>query len=96
MKPSNGKRIKIFQSVASKWQDVGILLDFDAEGDKLKLIAADKKLSPDDCCQQMFMHWLAGNGRPATWRVLIELLEDCDLNDLANQIRDALFHLVVQ
>ena len=39
----------------------------------------------------MFRHWLNGNGvRPCSWRKLIELLEDCDHEVLAKEIRDVL------
>ena len=91
MKTSGGNKIEIIKSVTPKWQEFGILLDFDADGDMLNLIEAEKKLNgPVACCQQMFRHWLAGNGRPATWGELIELLEDCELSHLADQIRNIL------
>ena len=31
----------------------------------------------------MFQHWLAGSGRPATWEVLLEVLEDAEMAELA-------------
>ena len=34
------------------------------------------------CCQKMFVYWLQGKGREATWEVLIELLDDIDQAEL--------------
>ena len=91
MKTSDGNKVDIIKLVAPKWQEFGILLDFDSDGNMLKLIEAEKKVNgPVACCQQMFMHWLAGNGRPATWGELVELLENCKLNHLADQIKNEL------
>ena len=73
------------------WKLYGTLLEFDDEGAEVETI--DKKHPRDckACCQAMFQHWLSGNGRkPISWRTLIELLEDLDLNVLADEIQNAL------
>ena len=39
----------------------------------------------------MFQHWLDGNGvKPCSWHTLIELLEVCDQQTLAEEIQEAL------
>ena len=86
MKTSKGK-VEIMKTIAPKWKDFCILMDFDANGNKMMLIEAEQKGSPVECCQEMFRHWLAGNGKPATWGSLLELLEDCEQSYLVKQIK---------
>ena len=86
-KNSEGKKIKIIETVASKWQILGDQLEFDERGSKLDLIKTKHPSDPVECCREMFKHWLNGNGvRPCSWRKLIELLEDCDFEVLAEQV----------
>jgi hypothetical protein len=90
LKTAEGKKIKVIESVAPVWQSLGDLLEFDSSGSKLGLIKATHPNDPKECCRDMFQHWLNGNGvRPCSWGKLIELLEDCDLDDLAAGIRSA-------
>ena len=91
LKTTDGGRVTIIQSLAPKWKNFGDLLDFDAEGERLDLIEAKcGSNDPEACCREMFQHWLKGNGKPATWDTLLELLEDCDCKHLAEQIKLAL------
>ena len=72
LKTAAGKKIKIIESVAPLWQSLVDKLEFDSSGSKLGLI---KATHPN------------GNGvRPCSWCKLIELLEDCDLDDLASEV----------
>ena len=88
LKTAEGKKIKIIESVAPLWQSLGDQLEFDSCGSMLRLIKATHPTDPKACCRDMFQHWLNGNGvRPCSWRKLIEMLEDCDLDDLAAQVR---------
>ena len=81
LQTAKGKKIKI----------IGDLLEFDARGNKLDLIKATHPADPLACCRDMFHHWLDGHGvRPCSWRKLIELLEDCDLAELAKQVHSAI------
>ena len=90
LKTAEGKKIKIIESVAPLWQSFGDQLEFDSSGSKLGLIKATHPIDPKACCRDMFQHWLNGNGvRPCSWRKLIELLGDCDLDDLAAEVRSA-------
>ena len=46
---------------------------------------------PAACCMEMFQTWLKGAGRqPASWDIVIELLEDCEQTYLAQQVKAAL------
>ena len=87
---SSGKRVKIIESVATKWKDFGALLDFDATGNHLNIIAETEREKPEECCQSMFQYWLEGHGVPATWKKLIHILESCRLEVLAAEVKAAL------
>lgn len=88
MKTTTGKRIKIIATVCSSWQDLGAQMEFDEFGTKLDAIKAKHSNDPESCCREMFQHWLRGNGiRPCSWRKLIELLQDCDFEHLADQVK---------
>ena len=90
MHTPQGKKVKIIESVASEWRKVCTLLEFDAFGHQLKIIAIGERDRPEECCQSMFQHWLEGNGVPATWSTLIGVLEDCELNSIVLEIKQAL------
>ena len=91
LQTAKGKKIKIIEAVAPQWLILGDLLEFDARGNKLDLIKATYPADPLACCRDMFQHWLDGHGvRPCSWRKLIELLEDCDLAELAKQVHSAI------
>ena len=93
MKTTTGENIKIIESVAPQWKELGDLLDFDPDGRTLKLIEANNQLRGHvACCREMFVTWLQGKGREATWEVLIELLDDIDHSELAKTVTTALHH----
>ena len=90
MKPAEGEKIKIIETIASKWEKLGDQLEFDKFGAKLESIKTKNLNDPEACCREMFKHWLMGNGvRPCSWRKLAQLLEDCDFKALAEQVRAA-------
>ena len=91
MKSATGEKIKIIESVAPKWKELGALLDFDPEGRTLELIEANNKLKgPVASCQEMFVTWLQGKGMEATWKVLIEHLDDINQSEFAKRVKSAL------
>ena len=91
LKKATGGKVNIIETVTPVWKRLGYLLDFDPDGQKLDVIEASHIVQgPLVCCEEMFKHWLAGNGQPATWGTLIELLGDCGKSQLAEQIKDAL------
>ena len=91
MKTTTGEKIKIIEAVAPQWKELGDLLDFDPEGRTLELIEANPQLKgPVACCREIFVYWVKGKGRKATWEVLIELLDDIDQSELAKKIETAL------
>ena len=92
MKTATGEKIKIIESVAPQWKELGDLLDFDPEGRTLELIEANNQLKGHvACCREMFVTWLKGKGKETTWEVLIELLNDTGQSELAKQVNTALY-----
>ena len=85
-----GEKINVIKRLAPKWTDLGDLLAFDDSSSKLDDIQSTNPDNPEACCRAMFKHWIEGNGEePCTWSKLIELLRDCDQEDLANEIEAA-------
>ena len=88
LKTSKGK-VQIIDSIAHRWKKLGILMDFDDDGNKVDLIANEHKQDgPVICCQEVFKLWLKGTH--ATWRNLIDLLNDCEMGELIQEIKNAL------
>ena len=91
IKTATGEKVQIIKSVAPHWKELGALLDFDAEGRTLRLIETDHQSKGHAvCCQEMFMCWLEGKGKEATWEVLIKLLGDIEQSQLAYQVKTTL------
>ena len=90
MKTATGEKIKIIESVATQWKELGDLFDFDSEGRTLELIEANQQKDHLTCCREMFVCWLKGKGKEATWGVLIELLDDIDQSELARKVKTTL------
>ena len=90
MKTATGEKIKIIESVAPQWKELGDLLDFDPEGRTVQLIEVNLQKDHFACCREMLVYWLKGKGREATWGVLIELLDDIDQSELARKVKNAL------
>ena len=88
---AQGKKIQIIKTVSPKWRKFGVLLDFDESGTQLDIIRGKYHGDPEDCCEAMFQHWLKGNGlKPCSWHTLIQVLEDCEEQALAQEIQHAL------
>ena len=92
---SHGRnKVHIIKRLAPHWTVVGDLLEFDGSGMQLSIIEKEHSGAPETCCRAMFQHWLGGNGvKPCSWCTLVELLRDCDqedLSQLAEEIEAAL------
>ena len=91
LKTHEGKKIQIIKKMAPHWRDLCALMDFDQTGTELATIDSKHRGNPKECCRAMFQHWVNGNGvRPCSWRKLIELIDDCDQEALAEEIQTAL------
>ena len=77
---------------SNQWKYFGVLLEFDDDGRIFDLIEANQRVNGlAACCTEMFQTWSNGAGRqPASWDTVIELLEDCEQEYLAQQLKAAL------
>lgn len=91
LKTFNSPDICIIELAAPKWDTIATMMDFDPKGSKLDAIRSDYS-TVQQRCRETFKLWLDGKGKrqPATWSTLLEILEDCDLSDLAGNIREVL------
>lgn len=67
------------------------MMDFDPKGNTLDAIKKDFD-GVKERCRETFRLWLDGKGKrqPATWSMLLEILEDSNLGELAGEIRNVL------
>ena len=90
LKTADGK-IRIISRLAPRWRDLGYIMNFDTTGAEIEMIDQKYRGDPKECCRAMFQLWLSGYGvRPCSWGTLIELLEDCEQEALAEEIQSAL------
>ena len=91
LKTPGGKDIQIIHQVAGKWDDIAIAMDFDPEGHTQTAINRDFS-TVQEKCRETFKKWLQGHGsrKPATWEILVEILRDCDFENLATDIETSL------
>ena len=86
----NNEKVEIIKVVASKWEHIGVLMDFDSTGSYLDLVKKRcGERSPEECCIALFQHWLRGNGKPScTWGTVTEFLKDIGYPTLALNVND--------
>ena len=91
LKIPGDKDMCIIKELAGKWDDVAISMDFDSDGHTQTAINKDFG-SVQEKCRETFKKWLQGQGsrQPATWEILVEILRDCDFENLATSIETAL------
>ena len=88
---TKGERVNIIEMIAPVWKDVGLLMDLDPNGQKVRNIEAEhahKHNGLHICCREMFQLWL--HSPDANWRNLIELLVDSEHKELAKQVENVL------
>ena len=87
LKKQSGAKIEVIKSVAPFWKDVGYFLDFDEYGSYVDSIEKKCSHNPDECCTEMLKQWLQGKAsRKPTWKDLIDILKDCELNTVADEL----------
>ena len=91
LKISGDEELRILDQVAAKWDDIAIAMDFDPDGHTQTAINRDFG-SVKEKCRETFKKWLQcqGSRQPATWKILVEILRDCDFENLATSIEAAL------
>ena len=89
-KNQHGKveRFRIVSEIFSKWQEIGILVGISHQ--QLEAWEREKRESKA-CCIAVLNHWLryTSGKYPASWDGLCEILEDCELGQVAERLRVA-------
>ena len=86
---SEGKEIRVMDTVAGKWEDLAMALHFD--GPTILTIKKDSALCSKTACFTVLQRWLEGKGRqPACWDILLKALKDAEFRVLARELTEAL------
>ena len=85
--PSAGGRINLVKKIGGEYFPFGILLLEDDDGSKVSSIEKELLKNAEDINRRIFTLWLSGKGKhPVTWSTLIGVLQDIELNKLAETI----------
>ena len=76
---------ELYNKVASKWENIGILLDID-DG-PLSKIKADNRGDSGDCLREMFRIWLKKVDPPPSWNDIVEALECLGEEKLSQELK---------
>ena len=83
-------KLRIVQNICPKWREIRNLLNI--SDSLLESILSQYHGDLEDCCYAVLIQWL-DNGSPIyplTWEGLLELLNDIDCSQVADDLRDAL------
>ena len=69
-----------------RWQDIGDLV---VPWPQMEVWS--KRMDDKDCCRAMLLYWLVNppSKYPVTWESLYELLDDCELSEIACKLKMA-------
>ena len=84
----HGTTVKIIDGCAGNWEGIAIRLHYD--GDMIQQILKDSQNLAKRACRRVFTDWLKGKERlrtPRTWSTVIDVLEESDLGQLADDLR---------
>lgn len=75
------KEWNVISTIAHKWEMLAAHL-----GIKYVHQTSDPKVA----CEEVLVRWLKGEGRPPTWKQLLEVFDEVDLSGLAAELRKKL------
>lgn len=83
---------KVVKRVASKWEDLVIMLELDEQGGRVETIRRDfVQHGVEKCCLQALRLWLKGEGKkPISWATLLGVLRDIECSAVAKDIQQYL------
>ena len=77
---------ELYNTVASKWEDIGILLDI--EDGQLSKVKADNPTSSENCLREMLRIWLKKVDPQPSWADLIESLNALGEEKVAQSLKE--------
>ena len=82
----NDKTVRLIERVASKWERLATRLHL--ESYHIESVERDSHHQTESACRKIFSRWLDGTYRtPVSWRTLITALEEADLSNVAEDLR---------
>ena len=80
------KRYYLMDEISFKWHDIGVLIGLSFA--QLESISMEHREKPTECCRAVLGHWFDDPppDYPVTWKGLIELLEDCQLDQTVSEL----------
>lgn len=85
--PGQAGLINIPQEIGVKFTEFGVFLLGDKRGSRVASLALEHGNNARRINTSILREWLEGKGRlPVTWRTLVDVLCDVELNDLASDI----------
>ena len=81
----------ILERIGTRYNEFGIILLEDSDGEKLHCIEREKRENAHDINLEVVSRWIKGEGKgPKNWLVLVGAIEDAGLSELAREIRETL------
>ena len=77
--------------IGQKYWQFGILLLQDNTGNIVESIEYESQKNAEMINLKILKKWVNGTGLPVTWDILIRILQDIELHELASEIYDALY-----
>ena len=83
--------LQIPTKIGASYSSFGVLLLNDETGNIVHGIEKEKGRNPEEINQEILQRWLGGEGKqPVTWEILIQVLNDSRLSQLAADIQSVL------
>ena len=77
--------------IGQKYWHFGILLLQDNTGNIVESIEYESQKNAEMINLKILKKWVNGTGLPVTWDILIRILQDIELHELASEIYDAVY-----
>ena len=90
LKRKGGNPVRIIGRIGKRHTDLGTILLEDEFGTVMETIKENAGGNTEKINREMLRRWLAGNGAPVTWKVLVDALLEIKEKALADDIVDAL------
>ena len=85
------RKFRLKSQVYHKWRRIGSLV-----ASRQQVEVWSREMNSEDCCDAVLSQWLDHPPRryPATWEGLCELLDDCELGEVASELKLAVSNAV--
>ena len=88
--PSKGINIDLISKISCKYHKLGLWLLGEENVEKIESLEIQHHYNVERITTEIFKMWIRGTGRkPISWDTLIQVLQDADLHNLADELLDA-------